>query len=144
MGDSAPAHPNSLDALLQQIEQRGSTFAEKATLLSQIIEEIDTRLTNSEGKVPASVNNPMITVNFSRGPHDEWGIWFTDEHSKPGSSGKVLEPLIRASITRKAKAFPLILKLLRAIEARQLEADESVQRALDSYDDFRHGVEDLF
>jgi hypothetical protein len=107
-----------IESALALIEKSSTIFAERASALSDLIEHVDRRLSDLPGKSSAVVGSEDLRLLFDR-VGGEWGIWFIDDESEQLTDGRKLELLIRASIERKARAVPLLLELLSAIQAEQ-------------------------
>ena len=120
----------SIDELVGSLEATGSVLGERATALSVTIGRLSDRLEGMDGKTAVSVESNGTTLSFARWAGD-WGVWLSDSESGTDDQG-CLDPveLAQASIIRKAKAFPLLLELISAIEAEQKRQLSEIEAAL--------------
>jgi hypothetical protein len=112
--------------LLKSVEAAGTELGEKASLLSDSILKIYQTLMSLPGKVEAQVRSeqPNVTVSFER--FREWGLWLWDSDTETESP----DELITVSISRKARAFPVLLDLLSAIDREMQSQIKSIDNAI--------------
>lgn len=123
----------SIEELLQKVEASGTALGEKATALSKIIEEVDLRLRDMPGKTALSVASDGVVLTFWRWPH--WALRLIDSDSaKDDEDDPVPEELTGVSILRKARALPLLPRLLRDIEEQQKHHAMEIAKAFESLD----------
>lgn len=121
----------SIEALVKNIEATGATLGEKATALSRIIEEISTRLQNMQGKTPVTLGEDGVTLAFDRKPRS-WAVWLVDSDTEWDHGEPCGEDLVGVSISRKARAFPLLLRLLTEIELEQQRQISEIETAFNA------------
>lgn len=135
-----PKEQLSIDGLISRVESAGSVLGQKATSLSELIDHINERLQKIQGKVAVSVESDDIELTFGRSSN-QWGLWLTDSESPNTENGRAPLELARVSISRKARAFPLLLELLSAITTEQsrqiVEIDQAVMLLANDPDSIR-------
>jgi hypothetical protein len=107
-----------VEAMLKKIEKSSVEISDQATDLSQFIELIENRLLEMPGKTGARVDGDERFLEFAR--YGDWGVWLHDEETASDEPHQ----LSRVSVERKAKSFPLLIRLLAQIlieQERQLE-----------------------
>ena len=122
----------SVETVLQNIETLSSVLAVRATALSDVIAAISDRLCQMAGKVEVDLESESedLWLGFQRWSNN-WAIRITDEDSDVGSDGRAPEDLTRVSVARKARAFPLLLQLLRKINEEQKRQLQSIDSAFE-------------
>lgn len=115
--------PISLEKRLELIESSSAEFAEKAGAISDFIQAVDERFCRLPGKVVVGVTAEKLALSFEK-RMGEWGLWFSDEEN-PGNPVN----LAGASIDRKARAVPLVIRLISALRVEQKRLLESINDA---------------
>jgi hypothetical protein len=123
-----PQEPSQIpvEVLLHSIETSSTQLADRSTELSDLIGRIAERLCNMPGKATVRVESDVGELIFSKG-RGGWGLWLLDDNCPSDLDGPVADDLTQVSIKRKARAFPLLLELMREIEnehKRQISAIE--------------------
>jgi hypothetical protein len=120
----------SIEQLIQRVEASGSALGEKATALSEIISQVALRLQKMSGKTSVTVESEEgVELSFSR--WNDWGLWLYDNESGTDQDGdRHPDDLTSVSMSRKARAFPLLLQLLPSIEAEQKRQLSEIDDAL--------------
>jgi hypothetical protein len=117
-----------IGAQIERIESAGAALGESASLLSDLVSAIDERLSNISGKVDATETGNGFDVTFTRAGN-EWGLFLvTYDDAGVGTFIR----MVSAPLVLKARAFPLVLKLLTTIEQAQRDILKDVQQALDA------------
>lgn len=70
--------PVSIDTMLDRIEKSSADFSERATVLSETIERVASRLIELPGKTPSRVRDDtgQVEVAFDKLP--TWNLWVKD------------------------------------------------------------------
>lgn len=109
------------EEMLRVLNEHASEFAAKATLLSNMLEEVEAFLQRLEGKTPVEIIDDDEVLTFSR-DSGEWRLLFLDS----GGHAVVTE----SSVSVKARAARLLPKLLDQLIERQqsrlVEVDEAL------------------
>jgi hypothetical protein len=127
--DDEPSSVGSIERILQSIEASSVELGEKATALSKLVEQITLRLVSMPGKTFVSVKDGETTLSFAR--HDRsWGVWLADKDSPIENNTRRSEDLTGVSVARKARAFPLLVKLLHQIDEAHRRETKAIVDAL--------------
>jgi hypothetical protein len=125
-----PKPTNLAETPLDKLSVASQRFASRATRLSEIIDALDVTFCSMPGKTPLWLTSDRIEVGFAR-IEGEWGIWLVDEDCSFYGSPEALPERVKAvSVSRKAKAFQLVLDLIPALEAEQNRLSALIDAAM--------------
>lgn len=121
-----------IEPLLLKAEESGATLEEKATALSELIEQVNKRLANMPGKIPVSVEDGETLLFFGK-TGKSWGLWLRDKFCDRGMDGELtLEAFTGVGIPRKASAFHLLPKLLEKLGDVQRRTVVQIDKAFEA------------
>ena len=123
--------PASIESLLQSVAVTSAAFAERATYVSETIERVETALCELPGKTPLEVSCDGVTVSFDK-HKGRWGLWLVDEESYDEYGDAHYQYLTTVSVTRKARALPLVLELLPKLAADQQRQIAEIDKSIGS------------
>jgi len=118
---------SSIEDLLRRVEASSSELGERATLLSNKIEEIQNRLRNLPGKAHVEVAENDLKLSFDRNKQGDWYIFLADGETKGW------DILGSVSVLRKARAVALLPRLFGELEKEQTKQLEQLRAALESF-----------
>lgn len=121
---------NRMDKLFSRLEQSSSTYADRATQLSEAILEFEERLHSvMRGKFSAYVGNEDPQVGFVLGYDRFEGQWRLCFAASDQDRGK--RPLQESAVRYKILAVALFEALLKEILDKQEEQTEELRAALE-------------
>jgi hypothetical protein len=128
-----PSKP-SLQSLVESVEASSTTLGEKATALSKVIENVDARLRKMSGKLEVVIETERVRLSFERNQRG-WGLWLLDDDSCYDNGERVTEELTAVSVARKARAFPLLPRLLLELDKLHRQQVMEIDKAFKSLDE---------
>jgi hypothetical protein len=124
----------SIDRLVQDVEKSSVTLAEQSTALSEIIKQVDARLSRMPGKTEVFVEEGDIRLSFEKCSR-EWGLWIIDADSIHIDNEPQPDFLTSVSVPRKARAFVLLPALLRLLDSEHNRQAREIAKAFKSLEE---------
>lgn len=117
----------SIEELLRRVEASSAELGQRATLLSNKLEEIQERLRQLPGKAHVEVAEGEIKLSFDRNKSGDWYLFLSDGETKGWDA------LTGASVLRKARAVALLPRLFAELEKEQGRQLEQLRSALETF-----------
>lgn len=114
------------------VEDFGTTlcsaaYAKAASQLSSKIEQVDTLLSNMEGKIEASVADGDLILSFTRVSDKLWGLVI-------GKTKEDSRNVTQVSVVTKIAAAMMLPGLLDLIQSKTQEQVKQVEKAIEAID----------